>query len=144
MGEEIVAWCDDKGRVCVAEAYCPHLGSYLGSDAGGCVRGGRLVCPFHGFEFDAAGQCVATPFAEPPRTARLRVFETREIAGLILGWWGIGGRGPQWESSYKRNLTRQAGPEPRSRQSGFPAIRRIRRKTPWTWRTSAIYMDTAM
>ncbi len=97
MGEEIVAWCGDKGRVCVAEAYCPHLGSYLGSDAGGCVRGGRLVCPFHGFEFDAAGQCVATPFAEPPKTAKLRVFETREIAGLILGWWGIGGRGPQWD-----------------------------------------------
>ena len=96
MGEEIVAWCDDKGRICVAEAYCPHLGSYLGSDAGGCVRGGRLVCPFHGFEFDAAGQCVATPFAEPPKTAKLRVFETREIAGLILAWWGIGGRGPQW------------------------------------------------
>lgn len=97
MGEDLVVWCDDKGRVCVAEAYCPHLGSYLGSDAGGCVRGGRLVCPFHGFEFDATGQCVATPYAEPPRTARLRVFETREIAGLILGWWGIGGRGPQWE-----------------------------------------------
>ena len=92
-----MVWCDDKGRVCAAEAYCPHLGSYLGSDVGGCVRGGRLVCPFHGFEYDASGQCVSTPYAEPPRTARLRVFETREIAGLILGWWGIGGRGPQWE-----------------------------------------------
>ena len=96
MGEEIVAWSDDKGRVCAAEAYCPHLGSYLGSDAGGCVRGGRLVCPFHGFEYDATGQCVATPYAEPPRTAKLRVFETREMAGLIFAWWGVGGRGPQW------------------------------------------------
>ena len=96
MGEDIVAWCDEKGRVCVAEAYCPHLGSYLGRDAGGCVRGGRLVCPFHGFEYDATGQCVATPFADPPRMAKLRVFETREIAGLILGWWGRGGRGPRW------------------------------------------------
>ena len=26
MGEEIVAWCDDAGRVCVADAVCPHLG----------------------------------------------------------------------------------------------------------------------
>ena len=96
MGEEIVAWCGDDGRICVAGAYCPHLGSDLGPDAGGCVRGGRLVCPFHGFEYDATGQCVATPYAPAPRAARLRVFATQEIAGLIFAWWGIDGRAPQW------------------------------------------------
>ena len=96
MGEKVVAWRDDDGRVCVAEAHCAHLGADLGPAAGGRVCGGRLVCPFHGFEYDADGQCVATPFAPPPRAARLRVFETREIAGLVFAWWGIGGRAPQW------------------------------------------------
>ncbi len=96
MGENIVAWCDENGSVCVAEAYCPHLGSYLGPEAGGAVQGGRLVCPFHGFEYDATGQCVATPYADPPKTARLGTFETQEIAGLVFAWWGIGGRSPQW------------------------------------------------
>ncbi len=96
MGESIVAWCDDDGRVCVAEAVCPHLGSDLGPEAGGRLCAGRLVCPFHGFEFDATGQCVDTPYAPPPRSARLRVFETREIAGLIFAWRGIEGRPPQW------------------------------------------------
>ncbi len=96
MGENIVVWCDEDGRVCVAEAYCPHLGAHLGPDAGGRVCDGRLVCPFHLFEFDTSGQCVATPFAPAPRAARLQVFETREIAGLIFAWWGIGGREPQW------------------------------------------------
>ena len=96
MGAEIVAWCDESGQVCVAEAYCPHLGADMGPAAGGRVRGGRLVCPFHGFEYDTAGQCVATPFAPAPRAARLRVFESRQIAGLIFAWWGIGGRQPQW------------------------------------------------
>ncbi len=96
MGENIVAWCDDEGRACVAEAVCPHLGSDLGPAAGGRIGDGRLVCPFHGFEFDATGQCVATPFAPAPRSARLRVFETREICGLIFAWWGIGDREPQW------------------------------------------------
>ena len=96
MGENIVVWCDDNGRVCVAEAVCPHLGSDLGPAAGGRICAGRLVCPFHGFEFDATGQCVATPFAPPPRSARLRVFETQEIRGLIFAWWGIRGRAPQW------------------------------------------------
>ena len=96
MGVNVVVWCDDGGRVCVAESFCPHLGSDLGPAAGGRVVAGRLVCPFHGFEYDATGQCVATPFAEPPKTARLRVFETREIAGLVFAWWGIDGREPQW------------------------------------------------
>lgn len=33
MGQEIVVWCDDEGRVCVSDAYCPHLGSHLGMDS---------------------------------------------------------------------------------------------------------------
>lgn len=96
MGEEIIAWCDENERICVAGAHCPHLGADLGPDAGGRVCGGRLICPFHGFEYDAGGQCVATPFAPAPRTARLKVFETQEILGLIFAWWGIDGRAPRW------------------------------------------------
>ena len=96
MGETIVIWRDEDGRVCVAEAFCPHLGSDLGPAAGGRVCGGRLVCPFHGYEFDITGQCVATPYADPPKAARLRVFETREVLDLIFVWWGIEGREPQW------------------------------------------------
>ena len=96
MGENVVIWCDDDGRICVAESVCPHLGSDLGPDAGGCIRDGRLICPFHGYEFDATGQCVATPFAPPPKTAKLRAFETQEVLGLIFAWWGIGGRAAHW------------------------------------------------
>ena len=96
MGVNVVVWSEENGRVCVAEAVCPHLGSDLGPAAGGRICDGRLVCPFHGFEFDTTGQCVATPFAAPPRSARLRVFETRVIHGLIFAWWGIEGREPQW------------------------------------------------
>ena len=39
LGEEIVAWCDEAGRVCVADAVCPHLGSYLGPDEVGALLG---------------------------------------------------------------------------------------------------------
>ncbi len=96
MGENVVIWCDGDGRVCVAEAVCPHLGADLGPAAGGRIHDDRLVCPFHGYEFDTTGHCVATPFAPAPRTAVLRVFETRDIHGLIFGWWGIDGRAPAW------------------------------------------------
>ena len=27
---------------------------------------GRLVCPFHAYEYDITGQCVATPYAPAP------------------------------------------------------------------------------
>lgn len=97
MGRQIVAWRDSSGEVCVSEAYCPHLGAHLGPKSGGRVRNGRLVCPFHGFEYDIGGQCVATPNAPPPRTARLNVYETRELNGLVFAWWSSVGRGPQWE-----------------------------------------------
>lgn len=97
LGEHIVVWCDDEGRICVAGAVCPHLGSDLGPAAGGRVRNGCLVCPFHGFEYDVTGQCVATPYAPPPGPARLKVFHIREILGLVFAWWGSDGRPPQWE-----------------------------------------------
>lgn len=97
LGERIVVWADGNGGICVADSICPHLGSDLGPDAGGRVRNGCLVCPFHGFEYDVAGQCVATPYAPAPRNARLKVFRTREVLDLIFAWWGNGGRAPQWE-----------------------------------------------
>ena len=97
LGEEIVAWCDEQGRVCVADAVCPHLGSSLAPEVGTRVCEGRLVCPFHGFEYDAAGRCVATPYAPPPKSARLRVYATREIEGMVLAWKGLRGRAPRWQ-----------------------------------------------
>ena len=96
MGEEIIAWCDAEGQICVADAVCPHMGSSLGPDVGTRIRNGCLVCPFHGFEYDASGQCVATPYAPAPKTARLKTYETRDILGLVFAWWGSGGRRPQW------------------------------------------------
>lgn len=94
LGQDIVAWCDDEGTVCVADAYCPHLGSHLGPNAGGIVRDGCLVCPFHGFEYDVTGQCVATPNAPAPKNARLRLFETRVMNGMVFAWWSAVGQPP--------------------------------------------------
>ena len=96
MGRKIVVWGNDAGDVAVAESVCPHLGSDLGPTTGGRVQNGVLVCPFHGYEFNLSGQCVATPFAPPPKTAKLQVFETRELAGMVFAWWGLDGRPPQW------------------------------------------------
>lgn len=94
LGQEIVAWCDPEGNVCVADAYCPHLGSHLGPTTGGIVRDGCLVCPFHGFEYDVKGQCVRTPSAPPPKNATLKVLETQVVNGLVFAWWSSVGQPP--------------------------------------------------
>ena len=96
MGQDIVAWCDDEGRACVAGAYCPHLGSHMGPSVGGRVRDGCLVCPFHGFTFDTQGRCVAVPNAPPQPAARLEVHPTAEILGMVFAWWASDGRSPDW------------------------------------------------
>ena len=97
LGRNIVTWIDDDGSVCVADSVCPHMGSALGPTVGGRVRDGCLVCPFHGFTYDITGNCVATPFAPPPRSLTLNVYDTRVIQGLIFGWWSDTGRPPQWD-----------------------------------------------
>lgn len=44
---EIVFWRGEGGALMAAPDACPHLGASL---ADGCVRQGRLVCPWHGLE----------------------------------------------------------------------------------------------
>ena len=96
LGKNVVAWSDDNGSICVAESVCPHMGSALGPTVGGRVRDGCLVCPFHGFTYDILGNCVATPYAPPPKSLALNVHDTRVIQGLVFAWWSAAGRPPQW------------------------------------------------
>lgn len=96
MGHDIVVWRDRSGAVCVADAICPHLGAHLGPRSGGAVSGDCLVCPFHGFEYDTTGRCVATPHGPPPRSARLTRYEVSECNGFVFGWHHRGGEAPTW------------------------------------------------
>jgi phenylpropionate dioxygenase-like ring-hydroxylating dioxygenase large terminal subunit len=62
------------------------------------VCGERLICPFHKFEYDHQGQCVATPYVgRVPPKARTRHLPVRERDGVITVWWDELGRAPTWE-----------------------------------------------
>ena len=82
--------------MCVADAFCPHLGSHLGPETGGVIRAGNLVCPFHGFEFDVTGRCMTTPHAPPPKSARLKAYPMQEVNGFVFAYWDHAGRAPTW------------------------------------------------
>ncbi|MEZ5565930.1 MAG: DUF5914 domain-containing protein [Gammaproteobacteria bacterium] len=47
-GHVLVFWQGSNGLLAAPDA-CPHMGASL---AGGCVRHGRLICPWHGMELD--------------------------------------------------------------------------------------------
>ena len=49
-------------RAHVMDAFCPHLGAHLGH--GGTVEGCELVCPFHGWKFDAEGHNTDIPYSD--------------------------------------------------------------------------------
>ena len=94
-GEPYVLFRDGSGRPAAIGAYCPHLGAHMGH--GGCVKGGTLVCPFHGFRFDREGTCVATGYGtKPPAGARVRSLPTAESGGWILAWYAPEEDEPSW------------------------------------------------
>ncbi len=111
FGREWVLWRGSTGAPVMQDAYCPHLGAHLG---GGSVRGDRLRCPFHGFEYARDGACAATPDGRTPPRVRLRTLPLRESSGVVLAYWHAEGAAPHWE------------PPPLD-QPGFTAFKFLRR-----------------
>jgi phenylpropionate dioxygenase-like ring-hydroxylating dioxygenase large terminal subunit len=89
LGESLVFWRDGDGRVAVMKDRCPHRGSRLSL---GRVVGGRLQCPFHGFEFDGGGACQLIPAtggrAPVPKVFRCSTYPSREAHGFVWAWHG--------------------------------------------------------
>lgn len=61
MGQDLVLFRDEQGRLGLLDRDCPHRGADL---AFGRLEGGGLRCLFHGWVFDVNGKCLDTP-AEP-------------------------------------------------------------------------------
>jgi len=83
LGERLVLWRDADGGIRAWADRCPHRGAQLSM---GCVRGGQLECPYHGWRFDAGGQAVVVPALPgfvPPASHHATVFEAIERYGLV-------------------------------------------------------------
>lgn len=89
MGEKMVFWRDQAGKVRAAVDRCPHRGVALSA---GKTLDGNLQCPFHGFEFDSSGKCTLVPAngrgGVVPNAMRLNTYPTHEESGFIWIWWG--------------------------------------------------------
>ena len=83
LGEDVVVWQAPDGTFQAWADRCPHRGTKLSL---GHVVNGRLECAYHGWQFDAAGQCKlipALPEFTPPSSQRACTYAVREAYGLL-------------------------------------------------------------
>lgn len=93
---DLVLFRGRSGELSVLDAYCPHLGAHLGH--GGCVEGDDITCPFHGWQWNRAGENTCIPYsATVNRRQRLRPWPVREVDGLVVVWHDATGAPPAWE-----------------------------------------------
>ena len=89
MGEQLVFWRTSEGEIVCMRDLCPHRGVALST---GKLIDDHLQCPFHGFEFDASGQCTLIPAngrsGPIPKAMRAGTYPAREKYGFIWIWWG--------------------------------------------------------
>jgi phenylpropionate dioxygenase-like ring-hydroxylating dioxygenase large terminal subunit len=96
FGRDLVLWRDTDGAAHLHDAFCPHLGAHLGH--GGRVDGCALVCPFHGWEFDAEGRNTCIPYSERTNgKARLHGYPIVERNGLVMAWYHPSDEVPLWD-----------------------------------------------
>jgi phenylpropionate dioxygenase-like ring-hydroxylating dioxygenase large terminal subunit len=90
MGEKLVFWRDDTGRVSCLRDRCVHRGVQLSK--GQVLKNGHLQCPFHGFEYDTTGRVTRIPAngknTPVPERFKMHNYPTHEAHGLIWIWWG--------------------------------------------------------
>ena len=92
FGQELVVWRDEAGVAHVWEDRCPHRGMRLSF---GFVRGERIACLYHGWQFGPEGRCVhipAHPALKVPGTIRAGVQACIERAGIV--WTAMDPAGP--------------------------------------------------
>jgi 5,5'-dehydrodivanillate O-demethylase oxygenase subunit len=91
LGEDLILFRDENGRVGLVEPTCPHRGTSLEY---GWIEGGGLRCCYHGWVFDVGGRCLEQP-GEPPGSTfkdkiRLKAYPVRELGGIVWAYMGLG------------------------------------------------------
>ena len=89
LGEKLIAFRDTNGRIGLMDQNCPHRGA--------CLFFGRneecgLRCVYHGWKFDADGNCVDMP-NEPAESdfkdkVKANAYPTRERGGIVWAYIG--------------------------------------------------------
>lgn len=119
---DLVAWRDSGGQAHIWEDLCIHRGARLSK---GFIRDDKVICPYHGWNYDRSARCVLMPAAptEPPlKKARAVAHRTLEKYELLWVCLGAPDRDPpdfpEWsDAKYKKVLC-----GPYKFRSGYRAV----------------------
>jgi phenylpropionate dioxygenase-like ring-hydroxylating dioxygenase large terminal subunit len=89
LGEDLVLFRNLKGQIGLVGMHCPHRASSLEY---GDIEECGIRCPYHGWLFDVAGNCLEQP-AEPKGSTyhqkiKHQSYPVRELGGLIFAYMG--------------------------------------------------------
>ena len=94
LGEDLVAFRDNTGRIGLLQENCPHRGAslFFGRNEAGPDGTCGLRCPYHGWQFDADGACIDMP-SEPATSTfkervRAKAYPVHESGGIVWTYMG--------------------------------------------------------
>lgn len=93
LGESFIAFRDSEGKAAIVSPRCPHRGAdlFFGRNEDCGIR-----CAYHGWKFNARGECIDIPIATPEVAERLkpragiRALHTAEAGDVVWGYFGDG------------------------------------------------------
>ena len=89
LGEDLVLFRDDSGRLGLLSMHCAHRGSSLEY---GDIECGGIRCPYHGWLYDVEGRCLEQPAEPNDSKFHLKVrqpwYPVRELGGLVFAYMG--------------------------------------------------------
>ncbi|GGO78451.1 aromatic ring-hydroxylating dioxygenase subunit alpha [Nonomuraea cavernae] len=89
LGQDFVLWRRRDGQVACLSDLCVHRGGALSL---GTVIEDRVVCPYHGWEYEPDGGCVKIPANPPgrgiPKKARIDSYPVVEKYGMVWTFLG--------------------------------------------------------
>ncbi|AAD36358.1 oxidase [Thermotoga maritima MSB8] len=106
FGEKLAFWRDSNGKVHCISDICCHRGASI-SHGKVLSNGERVMCPFHGFEYDSQGRVRTIPAngrnTPVPENFRVKSYPTYELADFIWIWYGD--REPEKPPKYFDDIT---------------------------------------
>jgi phthalate 4,5-dioxygenase len=87
LGEDLVAFVDDEGKVGLVDQHCPHRGAslYFGRNEDCSLR-----CVYHGWAFDTEGNCTDMPSEPRPFADRIKLtaYPVKVSGGIVWTYMG--------------------------------------------------------
>jgi len=89
MGEDFTLYRGETGVVHLVAFRCAHRGTQLST---GWVEGDTIRCRYHGWRYEASGQCVEQPGEDESFAGKVKIrsYPTREYLDLVFAYLGEG------------------------------------------------------